>query len=247
MAIRILENMALFHDIPHDMESFYWVLVWIILRHTEHDHKDGARACSTYFKYTSDAEAAAGKLLWLYHTSPVHIKDNRPLTRLLIDLHELVRTSVLGGGAPLTHDAMLAVFNKALQREEWPAEDAALEFKLPGPAVPSVVEVRLNTVAPDVKPEILEDQVEEEADSAPDCVLPLDADSKGLSKRRRPEDHNSDSPRPKKKSKSVQGPTRQLPPRKAKEKAALARAAYPRGSSDQQKPTPTRQQTRRKG
>lgn len=34
------------HDYHHDLESFFWVLLWITLRHTEHDHENGKRGCT---------------------------------------------------------------------------------------------------------------------------------------------------------------------------------------------------------
>ncbi|PCH40659.1 hypothetical protein WOLCODRAFT_159725 [Wolfiporia cocos MD-104 SS10] len=29
------------HQVHHDLESFFWLLVWFVLRHTNHDHKEG--------------------------------------------------------------------------------------------------------------------------------------------------------------------------------------------------------------
>ncbi|KAJ7211291.1 hypothetical protein GGX14DRAFT_624161, partial [Mycena pura] len=40
---------------PHlDLESFYWLLIWMILQHTEHVHGDGAMACSRLFDPLGD-------------------------------------------------------------------------------------------------------------------------------------------------------------------------------------------------
>lgn len=42
MAVELLiaqnDNLPTVHSACHDLESFYWLLVWLILRHTDHDH-----------------------------------------------------------------------------------------------------------------------------------------------------------------------------------------------------------------
>ena len=251
MAIQLLANESMIHDIPHDLESVYWVLLWVILRHTQHDHPDGPRACSTYFKYDSDEGAATAKRGWLMRKTGVRIKGNRPLTRLLMDLRTLINGNLdtsFWKRVPLTHDAMLAVFNKALERNDWPENDAAIPFKLPNPVVQSVVEVRVKAsrnVEPEPEPENEEGRADD-SDSSEGTPSPEgSAGTQGLSKRRRGNDDDDlEAPKPKKRSKPAQAPTRRAPPRKAKEKAALARAER-LGGSNEDKPAPARQVKRR--
>ncbi|KAJ7497689.1 hypothetical protein FB451DRAFT_955550, partial [Mycena latifolia] len=28
------------HEVKHDLESFYYLLIWLVLRHTDHQHPD---------------------------------------------------------------------------------------------------------------------------------------------------------------------------------------------------------------
>ncbi|RPD69924.1 hypothetical protein L226DRAFT_493623, partial [Lentinus tigrinus ALCF2SS1-7] len=126
MAVQLLDCLALVYGVHHDLESYYWVLLWVLLRHARHDHPDGDRACSTLFKYVSDTEAGNAKRAWLDKPTTLGIKGNRPLTRLLKDLHVLVNANLVKTTSkcvPLTHDSMLEVFNKALERNDWPTDD----------------------------------------------------------------------------------------------------------------------------
>ncbi|KAK7048052.1 hypothetical protein R3P38DRAFT_2687207 [Favolaschia claudopus] len=51
---------ALTHGLHHDLESVYWLLIWMILRHTQHGHRAGALACYNLFSKGLEA-----KVTWL--------------------------------------------------------------------------------------------------------------------------------------------------------------------------------------
>ncbi|KAJ7729683.1 hypothetical protein DFH07DRAFT_895508, partial [Mycena maculata] len=65
MAIAIIGNFAT-HGPHHDLESFYWLLVWMILRHTNHTHGEGSMACSNLF----DRSGIVMKRSWLLDDTP---------------------------------------------------------------------------------------------------------------------------------------------------------------------------------
>ncbi|KAI0353660.1 hypothetical protein OH77DRAFT_575578 [Trametes cingulata] len=116
------------HHVHHDLESFYWVIVWIVLRHTAHDHPKGQLACTQVFKFGEDRESSAMKRDWIVDQaqSPLGIANNEPLTTLLAELADIV-----GENFPqwkrepiyLTYDRMLEKFDAALAKEDWPEDD----------------------------------------------------------------------------------------------------------------------------
>ena len=129
MAIELLDlipGQKVVHRVHHDLESFYWVLVWIVLRHTKHTHPKGADACRSTFPPDNENDARAHKQSW-FHDPQLEVEGNGPLTALLANLHELVRKRVFDG-ALLTHETMLHAFELALARKDWPTGDAAIPF-----------------------------------------------------------------------------------------------------------------------
>ncbi|OJT05826.1 hypothetical protein TRAPUB_3321 [Trametes pubescens] len=124
------------HDSPHDVESFFWVLLWIILRHTDHRHEGGKQGCELVFIYGSDAMATMAKQAWLLRSvrlNPVlEIIGNAPLTSLLHSFHVLVydATIRMADRVPLTYASVLDIFDAAIARDDWPVGDKALPFKL---------------------------------------------------------------------------------------------------------------------
>ncbi|TBU27776.1 hypothetical protein BD311DRAFT_788906 [Dichomitus squalens] len=120
----------------HDLQSFYWVLLWIALRHTDHTHPMGDKACPSIFQL-GDANCVSAKLIWLH--SPIRknlsVRDNVPLTVLLKELGDLCLGTIFRDNNPLHYEDVLAVFDKVLDSEGyrslWPAEDPARAYKLP--------------------------------------------------------------------------------------------------------------------
>lgn len=127
------------HTVHHDLESFYWVLLWIVLRHTYHDYQ-GSREepdpCARVFVSGDDWMAGAMKLGWILDPE-LHITftGNEPLTDLMHQFRLLIwRRSIVIPNGPerqyLTHAAVLELFDQALARTDWPdaKDDAAKPY-----------------------------------------------------------------------------------------------------------------------
>lgn len=123
---------SVIHRHYHDIESHYWVLLWIILRHTEHNLGQGY--CDMVFTLASAGKSADAKMLWLIRRKSeegytLEIEDNKPLTDLMHAYKLLVKRNVVNladevDETPvLTHDAVLEIFDHALEQEGWPAKD----------------------------------------------------------------------------------------------------------------------------
>ena len=136
MAIELLILGSLLHEVHHDLQSIYWVLLWVVLRHT--DHSLGQKYCTLIFKYGNDFEARNVKFGWLGadlmpQSEQLIIKDNEPLTTMMEKLRTMVRRSVHRVKL-LTYDSVLEVFNEALEKDGWPANDR-VECTLDDPVV----------------------------------------------------------------------------------------------------------------
>jgi len=128
MAIEILEQTAV-HEARHDLESFFWLLVWIVLRHTTHDRRGGARGPTSFLFPALEDQCPDQKRGWLETPGSIKVKDNRPLTLLIQELKNMCRRNwlhVCGPVLPLTHEAVLARFDEALLFDDWPLDDAAI-------------------------------------------------------------------------------------------------------------------------
>jgi hypothetical protein len=108
MAVEVLEGKTT-HAVRHDLESFYWILAWIALRHLKRDHPAGTLACTNLFdaqdsRNKDDSKRAADrKKLWL-EREPPNIDKNPLLSLLLSDLTNICRQWVFerdGGQQPL--------------------------------------------------------------------------------------------------------------------------------------------------
>ena len=139
MAIGRINDTGVPHGVHHDLESFFWVLVWVVVRHVAHEHQLGDKLCSAVF-YDGN-----GKMKWLtgqgmgkHFTVP----GNAPLTDLLQKLTVIVGEHVMGEN--LDYEKFLAPFEEALARDDWPVGDRALSFKAPS--------LRTNTVCPPEQP-----------------------------------------------------------------------------------------------
>jgi hypothetical protein len=126
MAVDVL--MHKMHERKHDLESIYWLLIWIILRHV--DHNQGPSACSKLFDIEDRELAAAQKRAWL-ETSDLRINRNEPLTRLLKSLRILYRKQLADidtTSVEVTYDALLAAIDYAVSLPDWPENDGCVAF-----------------------------------------------------------------------------------------------------------------------
>ncbi|KAH9884212.1 hypothetical protein C8Q73DRAFT_796335 [Cubamyces lactineus] len=138
MAIDLLDPMAkaALHTYRHDLESFFWVLLWIVLRHTAHNHANGKAACDTFFPFGNDSQATTIKRGFL-GGHRLEITNNMPLTvllakfKIMVSRATIVEDPLLGDmntRVPLTYDSVLEIFNEALARDDWPENDASIPY-----------------------------------------------------------------------------------------------------------------------
>ncbi|KAF9806831.1 hypothetical protein IEO21_08511 [Rhodonia placenta] len=125
------------YEAHHDLESLYWLLVWIVLRHTDHDHPKGNRACGLLFTPGDLIQCRASKRAWLSENAPVSIRGNAPLTGLLHKVTRMCDQNLLHREReriPLTHEAFLGAMQAAHREDGWPLNDDMLPWVPPEPA-----------------------------------------------------------------------------------------------------------------
>jgi len=135
MAVEVLSGHVI-HEARHDLESFYWLLVWIVLRHTAFIHEDEERAWYELFNAGTITNCCTLKESWLKQDyPPVMVMQNMPLTTLLEDFRQLCKTNFDKEELKkqcITHEDVLEIFNKALENPgAWPQDDRAKPWTLP--------------------------------------------------------------------------------------------------------------------
>ena len=112
-----------------------------MLRHTKfiEDY-----TCARLFPLGDDATAAEKKWSWANKLrQSLTVIDNPPLTTLLHEFKRAVYHSLkepeVGDPVPLTYEAVLQIFDRAIARDDWPLDDKAIPFTPIGP-------VKTNTV-----------------------------------------------------------------------------------------------------
>ncbi|KAH9915740.1 uncharacterized protein B0H18DRAFT_89487 [Fomitopsis serialis] len=135
MAIAVLQGCVI-HQVRHDLESFYWFLVWLVLRHTKHTRPSKETALSDLFDQVTVNACRIMKVGWL-SVEPLGVEDNKPLTNLLSRFTEVCKMNNAGqSSVPLTYERVLDIFDEALAREDWPTDDKAIPFPPAGDAKP---------------------------------------------------------------------------------------------------------------
>lgn len=134
MAVEMLDSdKVVIHKPRHDLESFYWVLLWVILRHTLHNLDQ--KRCEQIFVYGKDNEASTQKCDWVDRSDHkkrgylVNFKDNRPLTILLRQYRQLVRQHI-HTETGLDYDSVLTIFDNALSMDGWPSKSEWVDCTL---------------------------------------------------------------------------------------------------------------------
>ncbi|KAI0667823.1 hypothetical protein C8Q78DRAFT_289572 [Trametes maxima] len=155
MAVEMLRVPDVVHNTHHDLESFYWVLLWVVVRHT--DHGQDKNICNVIFKYGDDWDSANAKKGWLAD-GVLDIPNNKPLTFLLTEFTRMVwHNTPNRDESPkgLDYNAVLDLFNQALDMEGWPENDWKPCNLLKGdgrtgiaPIMVPAVRERLNSEAP---------------------------------------------------------------------------------------------------
>ena len=136
-ATELLHKPTTIHAIQHDLESFFWVLLWVILRWAKHDLVSDTpteEPCDSVYYYGGDTKAWKLKLAWLMDPddTPLKVVGNEPLTTLLEDLRVLLGRNMRArtAGQPITHEEVLKLFDDALEKDGWPARsgDSAVRY-----------------------------------------------------------------------------------------------------------------------
>jgi hypothetical protein len=114
------------HERKHNLESFYWLLVWVLLCHTHHNQQPSK--AREVFNNMDNKTAAALKWAWLTECN-LDITENGPLTSLLGELRKAFRyqqsTDLDQIPRTVTHKTFLSLINDALQQTGWPIGDKA--------------------------------------------------------------------------------------------------------------------------
>ena len=145
MAIDILKTHVT-HDVRHDLESFFWLLLWVVLRYTATTCLPPNDLYVSVFGAQTDRMSAYSKAGFLADEMDWEVKDNKPLTTLIkkykLKCHKSVQTppESQDEGEPLTYESVLALFDEALARPDWPQGDHALPFKMPSATVTSATQ-----------------------------------------------------------------------------------------------------------
>lgn len=131
----------------HDLESFYWVLTWIVLQYLKHDcpPPEEGTPVSDLFDQVNHVQSSGAKIDWLCQLS-IKVEDNAPLSWLLDKFKGLALKSAIrldSDWAPLTHTAVLRIFDEALAMPGWPVEGSSERREEPSDVSPSDVNVAL--------------------------------------------------------------------------------------------------------
>ncbi|KAI0656408.1 hypothetical protein C8Q70DRAFT_1056640 [Cubamyces menziesii] len=124
------------HNFRHDLESFYWVLCWVILRHTvchsKYSRWDGRSLCEVFFKPdNTNGLASAVKCKWFSTQNYLEIHGNVPLTTLVDKFTDMVAASYPPVAfrhfkEELTYEGVLKAFDEVLEMDGWPQDDGTI-------------------------------------------------------------------------------------------------------------------------
>nr|GAT60598.1 predicted protein [Mycena chlorophos] len=130
------------HEVHHDLESFFYLLVWFILRYTAHTRPEKERAAQFLFD-PDDFRSLSAKVTWLmdeatkYTKGRLLVPTNVPLSTLIGRLATILREHHSFGCStppiPATHEDFIRCFTEALDAPGWPDESDVVAFTPPDP------------------------------------------------------------------------------------------------------------------
>ena len=150
MSIEVLQRKMVIHEARHDLESFYWLLLWLVLRHTNHSEYDCHGRLQKLFDEVTEECCADMKKLWLIRdVKRFKVYDNAPLDDPVKEFSRLCNANSefeppLQAPSPVTHANVLQLFDRVLERPDWPQNDKARLF-LPKQDLELVHEARPRT------------------------------------------------------------------------------------------------------
>ncbi|KAI0713081.1 hypothetical protein C8Q72DRAFT_777872, partial [Fomitopsis betulina] len=134
MSVEVLRA-RIIHQVRHDLEACFWLLLWIVLRHTDHrDPEEAYNLLRHLFYQQSESTCAASKRGFFGRGFDVY--QNQPLSRLVKKFSQLCagnstidpKDKEEKPSAPLTYESVLALFEEALASNDWPVDDKAIPF-----------------------------------------------------------------------------------------------------------------------
>ena len=144
MAIEILTTYVA-HDVRHDLESFFWLLLWVVIRYTKTTCWRHYEEYLSTFGGLTEKESAKDKFCFLTQRIDWQVVSNAPLTDLVVEFKLLCSWALpdedrKASPVPLTYESVMALFDKALARDDWPQNDHALPFKMSSKTAPSTTQ-----------------------------------------------------------------------------------------------------------
>ncbi|EPQ53827.1 hypothetical protein GLOTRDRAFT_139906 [Gloeophyllum trabeum ATCC 11539] len=134
-AVKRFQELNCEHLTWHDIESFFWVLVYVILRHTicEILH-DGLKIKGYQCVPAVFTDVPGDRQLFVTDkVQSLEVENNTPLSQCIQEFALLVASHYLSPHVReryaadelnlLTHQRVLAIFDKALNADGWPAEE----------------------------------------------------------------------------------------------------------------------------
>ena len=139
MSVQVLEE-GMTHEARHDLESFFWLLLYIVLRYTNNSRSSKANAITGIFGSGYDLEQCKRcKRDHLGYDHPVSVEGNDGLNHILKEFHALCKHNFTQGTAPIarpgmTHRDVLDIFDTAftMSWQKPGAYDGPQPWKLPG-------------------------------------------------------------------------------------------------------------------
>ncbi|KAF7302726.1 hypothetical protein HMN09_00907500 [Mycena chlorophos] len=87
LAIALMRIKDMKHDGHHDLESFFWLLMWMVLRHVKHKYDGKNKACGSLF----DAAGYEKKFSWLFNPVCISQTKNEGLFNLVTAFQKAVK------------------------------------------------------------------------------------------------------------------------------------------------------------
>ena len=123
------------HNVRHDLEAFFWLLIWIVLRHTRIAHWRAHTFHNSVFGGDTDWTGAAHKLYFINHRVEWQVEGAEPLNTLVCSLKRSVayQNPMIGGQnpVPLTYAKILDLLSETLAAPGWPQDDCAVPLAPP--------------------------------------------------------------------------------------------------------------------
>ena len=123
VARQLLRGVPVALGVHYDLESSFWLLLGVVLRHTKTNLP--TNTCATVFPYGDNKEVSDAKRIWLGDEADDELKEqlvvigNQPLTTLLFEFRALIRRNVLQWRTwQVSYDDVFKLLEAALAKAE---------------------------------------------------------------------------------------------------------------------------------